>query len=658
MKILIQTFLLCMIAAQLQAQCEEQDYIALRALYLNTQGDNWTDNTNWPDSVFFEMNPTIPTGTDLSTWYGVTTNAEGCVICIDMDGNPNCTWEAENGNNLNGSIPPDLGNLSYLERLSLRDNQLIGTIPPNLGQLSHLIELDLVRNNLSGNIPPEIANLSQLTELDLGANDFVGNIPPELGNLSNLILFNLSYNELTGTIPPELSNLSTLEKLWLNGNQLNDAIPPELSNLNNLTELYLFENQLSGNIPPEIGDLSQLRKLNLHKNQLDGSIPSEIGDLSNLVLLNLSDNQLSACYDPNLSNLCNQLNPLYNSNEFVSDGNDFDIAWEDFCAMGTCDTNLVLPGDCNNDSMVDGKDVLYLAEAYGYNGAVRPNATIDWTPQAAPDWNNSVNGINSKHQDANGDGTVDTLDVEVLAANFGNTYGDTPHEQNPTEAIFVAEALADNASNEMRIGVGIASDTPISARSMSVAIDLSAIDHNNIQIDTSGSSLQPDTYFYINNNGILHIALTRADNSDQIIDDGTLFVVIVRDLPSFAPPEINISGGYSMSTDGLVEIGGSSLDGGAEARASSGHTFSENLINSSGANVRLDYTLVQDGTIDISLYSIHGQQLGTIHKASSTAGKYQIDIDKSHLPRGIYLIHIHFLSTDGTLGYKTLKLLI
>jgi len=53
-------------------------------------------------------------------------------------------------NNLNGIIPPELGNLSNLkELLWLDDNQLSGNIPVELGNLSNLQWLSLYRNQLS-----------------------------------------------------------------------------------------------------------------------------------------------------------------------------------------------------------------------------------------------------------------------------------------------------------------------------------------------------------------------------------------------------------------------------------------------------------------------------------------------------------------------------
>ncbi|NJP07719.1 MAG: hypothetical protein HC837_19925 [Chloroflexaceae bacterium] len=65
----------------------------------------------------------------------------------------------------------------------------------------------LSSNNLSGSIPPELGNLTNLRELDLSYSDLSGSIPPELGNLTNLWMLDLSHNYLSGDIPRELMNI-------------------------------------------------------------------------------------------------------------------------------------------------------------------------------------------------------------------------------------------------------------------------------------------------------------------------------------------------------------------------------------------------------------------------------------------------------------------
>ena len=111
--------------------------------------------------------------------------------------------------------------------------------------------LNLFSDQLTGSIPPEIGNLTNLRYLSLGSQ-LTGSIPPEIGNLTNLTFLNLRWNQLTGSIPPEIGNLTNLTFLNLYDNQLTGEIPPEIGNLTNLTYLDLDNNRLTGIIPDEI----------------------------------------------------------------------------------------------------------------------------------------------------------------------------------------------------------------------------------------------------------------------------------------------------------------------------------------------------------------------------------------------------------------------
>ena len=246
------------------------DRAALMALYDATNGNNWTDSTNWgTDEAFYH-------------WHGVTTDGAGRVIHLNLD-----------SNNLTGPIPPELGALSNLRSLALYGNNLTGPIPPELGALSNLRSLALYGNNLTGPIPPALGDLSNLVDLNLDSNNLTGPIPPELGALSNLRSLALYGNNLTGPIPPALGDLSRLEVLQLASNNLTGPIPPELGALSGLRSLGLGPNNLTGPIPPELGALSNLVDLNLSFSNLTGPIPPALGALSNLKFLNLQLNKLT-----------------------------------------------------------------------------------------------------------------------------------------------------------------------------------------------------------------------------------------------------------------------------------------------------------------------------------------------------------------------------
>ena len=87
-----------------------------------------------------------------------------------------------------------------MERLYLGHNQLSGSIPPELGNLSELLGMILFVNRLSGPIPPELGNLSRLRILSLSDNQLSGSIPVELGKL-DLSMLTLAGNRLTGCLP-------------------------------------------------------------------------------------------------------------------------------------------------------------------------------------------------------------------------------------------------------------------------------------------------------------------------------------------------------------------------------------------------------------------------------------------------------------------------
>lgn len=66
---------------------------------------------------------------------------------------------------MTGRIPPELGNLPYLETLALGDNRLGGQIPPELEELPKLDTLTLIGNRFSGCVPPRLRNVAWENDL-------------------------------------------------------------------------------------------------------------------------------------------------------------------------------------------------------------------------------------------------------------------------------------------------------------------------------------------------------------------------------------------------------------------------------------------------------------------------------------------------------------
>ena len=197
------------------------DRAVLVALYHATDGPNWSNNENWL------------TDAPLGDWHGVQTDAaSGRVLSLRL-------WS----NNLNGNIPPELGNLTALRSLTFALN-----------------------DGLTGEIPVELGNLVNLVDLYIQSNSVTGPIPPELAQLENLNVLDLRYNDLRGEVPPQLANLAGLRYLALPGNRLTGPIPPEIGNLTGLYNLELADNALTGPIPSTLTGLSSLKVLQLRRN--------------------------------------------------------------------------------------------------------------------------------------------------------------------------------------------------------------------------------------------------------------------------------------------------------------------------------------------------------------------------------------------------------
>ncbi len=168
-----------------QAECH-----ALADIFLNTNGMNWANHTDW-------LRNNTP-----CTWYGVLCN-NGHVILLDL-----------RNNGLNGTLPPSLNDLTGLVSLGLSGNNLAGPIPPLLNGLTQLQALDLSNNHLSGGLPALLGSLTNLNSLNLSANALSGDISPLITRLTKLTTLNISYNALNPTDSGVRAFLTTYQPNW------------------------------------------------------------------------------------------------------------------------------------------------------------------------------------------------------------------------------------------------------------------------------------------------------------------------------------------------------------------------------------------------------------------------------------------------------------
>ncbi|KAJ1431335.1 Serine-threonine/tyrosine-protein kinase, catalytic domain [Sesbania bispinosa] len=196
-----------------------------------------------------------PDGQFLSSWTmngnpcsgsfeGVACNEKGQVANVSLQ-----------GKGLSGKLSPAIAGLKHLTGLYLHYNSLYGEIPREIANLTELSDLYLNVNHLSGEIPHEIGkmenlqgsiptqlgDLKKLSVLALQSNQLAGAIPASLGDLGMLMRLDLSSNHLFGSIPTRLADVPSLQVLDVHNNTLSGNVPPALKRLD---EGFVYEYNL------------------------------------------------------------------------------------------------------------------------------------------------------------------------------------------------------------------------------------------------------------------------------------------------------------------------------------------------------------------------------------------------------------------------------
>ena len=157
---------------QLKAERE-----ALIALYNATDGDNWTDNTNWLSDK------------PLEEWARVNRGESGMLT----------VYLSENG--LKGTLPPALFQVQTIEAMDFSKNELTGNLPAEVGECTGLQYLSVGGNRLSGSLPDTWQGLKELVFLNLSGNNFEGTLPASLCELEKLGMLDLKQNRFSGSLP-------------------------------------------------------------------------------------------------------------------------------------------------------------------------------------------------------------------------------------------------------------------------------------------------------------------------------------------------------------------------------------------------------------------------------------------------------------------------
>jgi Leucine-rich repeat (LRR) protein len=231
------------------------------------------------------------------------------------------------GNNLVGSIPPEIGLLTHLHHLSLFGNGITGNLPTQMEALTSLRFLSLGSNYLSGSLPNWIGKFQDLKYLELGGNSLTGMLPPDMVKMTSLLELALDSNTFVGKLQTVLNKVPNLKRIFMAENLFEDSLDDYFLADLNLKELDLSDNNLKGTLPAHFFQLPALKTLDLSMNTLTGELPTFPDTVDSLQYLSLRNNELRGEIGEEIWNLEGLRHLDLSDNEFTGKMPGYAIAW-------------------------------------------------------------------------------------------------------------------------------------------------------------------------------------------------------------------------------------------------------------------------------------------------------------------------------------------
>lgn len=307
-------FTIFLTAGNLHAQHENSragDEIFMQDLYDATNGHNWYDNSGWNSgNMSLADNP-----------VGLTIEERGGelrIVRLDMQkikNDPN-KWGPSDGNNMEGTLPESVGNLTECEYFNIKQNRFVGELPDtwaNMGELKWLSiggqRHDLDIESKSGNTNDHRGGDGAYGKEFEETNEFTGPLPASIGDMQKIEVIEIRRQFLTGTLPAHWGNATTIRGIFLNNqkgrNPLAGELPGEWSALVNIEQLHLqndesgrsngdgFNGSYTGSVPQSWQEnWQELTNIRLQSNELEGGIP-EFPNSKDIRNVNLSDNNFT-----------------------------------------------------------------------------------------------------------------------------------------------------------------------------------------------------------------------------------------------------------------------------------------------------------------------------------------------------------------------------
>ncbi|MCB0574956.1 MAG: T9SS type A sorting domain-containing protein [Saprospiraceae bacterium] len=324
-----------------------------------------------------------------------------------------------------------------------------------------------------------------------------------------------------------------------------------------------------------------------------------------------------------------------------------------------CINDCVWAGDVNSDGIVNNKDILPLGYYLGFDGFVRPDASLEWYGQYAENWDNPYTGspVDAKHADTDGDGTIRTDDTLAISLFYGQTHNFVPLIPPTAKNLpFYYNVLTPDPQVgdlvEVEVSLGSAVHPVIDVYgftfdlTLSPTIKDSALNmtyYNNSWLNLNSPSL----WFEKNpQQGRLETAFTRTGGLSAsgygIIGKFDFIVIdIIHGAKPYEKPHLKVTVDPTlMWGDGATTAGGAQvleIPLRSEPQADKPSTENDLFVYPSPASDRVSVHLNGSETIEsLSVFDATGK---TVYDSGETSAEH-LDLNVADFPEGFYVVTV------------------
>lgn len=324
-----------------------------------------------------------------------------------------------------------------------------------------------------------------------------------------------------------------------------------------------------------------------------------------------------------------------------------------------CIGDCVWAGDVNDDGVVNNKDILPLGYYMGFDGFVRPNASLEWYGQYADDWDNPYTGspVDVKHADTDGNGVITTDDTLAISLFYDQTHNLIPATPALSKGLpFTFKVLTPDPQPgdlvEVEVSLGSAANPVTNIYGFTFDVSLSPM----IQDSAFRMTYYPNSWLNMNSpsmsfqknprQGRLETAFTRTGGFSAS-GHGLIgkFDFIIIDILDGAKPgrknpfRVSVDNPVFMWGNGCTTVGDTFAidiplrsEPSKETRVSTDRDF---YVYPSPATDRVSVHLNGDDLIEsLSVFDALGKEV----YASGSLRLEHADLDVSNLPEGFYVV--------------------